>query len=263
MLKPAALNRDLTAILLGTPGRRTELRSAIRKLRPEIEKYVRVVAEDFTGTGELGNVSADLAIVLGGDGSILRAGRQMGARQLPVLGVNLGRLGFLADVQPDDLAASFTAIAAGEFRVVDHLMLRCELLDANGKVLAGELGLNELAILGGPPFSIQEIDLYVDGELAASYSCDGLIISTPVGSTAHNLSAGGPIVRKDLSAVVISAISPHTLTVRPVVDNADRVFELVVRRPNKSTSRSLTAKCWGPSPRNSVSGSAALSRFSK
>jgi NAD+ kinase len=245
MLTPAAPNRDLKAVLLGSPGRRTELRSAIRKLRPEIEKHVRVVAEDFTGGGELTGLDADLAIVLGGDGSILRAGRQMGSAQLPVLGVNLGRLGFLADVQPEDLASAFQAIAVGKFRLVDHLMLRCELRDENGKVLAAELGLNELAILGGPPFSIQEIDLYVDGELAASYSCDGLIISTPVGSTAHNLSAGGPIVRKDLSAVVISAISPHTLTVRPVVDNADRVFELVVRRPNKSTSAVVDGKVLG------------------
>lgn len=245
MLTPAATNRDLRAILLGTPGRRPELRSAIRKLRPEIDQYVRVVAEDFTGEGELAGLDADLAIVLGGDGSILRAGRQMGARQLPVLGVNLGRLGFLADVQPEDLAVAFRALAEGQFRLVDHLMLRCELRDRTGKLLASELGLNELAILGGPPFSIQEIDLYVDGELAASYSCDGLIISTPVGSTAHNLSAGGPIVRKDLSAVVISAISPHTLTVRPVVDHADRVYELIVRRPNKSTSAVVDGKVLG------------------
>lgn len=245
MLTPAAPNPDLKAVLLGTPGRRTELRAAIRKLRPEIEKYLQVVAEDFTGGGELQGLEADLAIVLGGDGSILRAGRQMGARQLPVLGVNLGRLGFLADVQPIDLASALEAIAAGKFRLVDHLMLRCELLDGHGTVLASELGLNELAVLGGPPFSIQEIDLYVDGELAASYSCDGLIISTPVGSTAHNLSAGGPIVRKDLSAVVISAISPHTLTVRPVVDHADRLYELVVRRPNKSTSAVVDGKVLG------------------
>ncbi len=245
MLVPAAENHHLRAILLGTPGRRTELRSAIRKLRPEIDQHVQVVAEDFAGNRDLTEVEAELAIVLGGDGSILRAGRQMGLRQLPVLGVNLGRLGFLADVQPEDLGAAFEALAAGRFRLVDHIMLQCDLFSGDGKLLASEIGLNELAILGGPPFSIQEIDLYVDSELAASYSCDGLIISTPVGSTAHNLSAGGPIVRKDLAAFVISAISPHTLTVRPVVDTADRVFELVVRRPNKSTSAVVDGKVLG------------------
>ncbi len=98
------------------------------------------------------------------------------------------------------------------------------------------LSLNEVAILGGPPFSILEIDLYVDSELATTYSCDGLIISTPVGSTAHNLSAGGPILQKTLQAVVISPISPHTLTMRPVVDSAERTYAMVVREPRDATS---------------------------
>jgi NAD+ kinase len=80
------------------------------------------------------------------------------------------------------------------------------------------------------------VDLYIDGELATTYSCDGLIISTPVGSTAHSLSTGGPILRKNLQAFVISPISPHTLTVRPLVDAADRVYEAVVREPNETTS---------------------------
>jgi NAD+ kinase len=98
------------------------------------------------------------------------------------------------------------------------------------------LGLNETAIFGGPPFSMVHLELYVDAELATTYSCDGLIVSTPVGSTAHSLSTGGPILRKDLQAFVISPISPHTLTVRPVVDSADRVYEMVAREANPSTT---------------------------
>jgi NAD+ kinase len=90
--------------------------------------------------------------------------------------------------------------------------------------------------LGGPPFDILDVDLYVDSELVTTYSCDGLIVSTPVGSTAHSLSAGGPILRQDLQAFVISPISPHTLTNRPVVDTADRVYELVVGSPHQGTS---------------------------
>ncbi len=125
-----------------------------------------------------------------------------------------------------------------EFRLIDHLMLRCRIF-RDGETLIDQLGLNELAVLSGPPFSIQYIDLYVDGLLATSYACDGLIISTPVGSTAHNLSAGGPILRKNLEAFVISPINPHTLTVRPVVDRADRIYELVVRGENESTSAVL------------------------
>ena len=91
-------------------------------------------------------------------------------------------------------------------------------------------------MLAGPPFAILDIDLYVDSELATTYSCDGLIISTPVGSTAHSLSAGGPILRKDLQAFVISPISPHTLTKRPVVDSAERVYEMEVREPHAGTT---------------------------
>jgi NAD+ kinase len=106
----------------------------------------------------------------------------------------------------------------------------------NGQTICQRLSLNEVAVLGGPPYSILEIDLYVDAELATTYSCDGLIISTPVGSTAHNLSAGGPILHKTLPAVVISPISPHTLTMRPVVDRADRTYAMVVREPREATS---------------------------
>ena len=93
-----------------------------------------------------------------------------------------------------------------------------------------------MAVHGGPPFSLMDVDLYVDSELVTTYSCDGLILSTPVGSTAHSLAAGGPILRKDLQAMVIMPISPHTLTNRPVVDSADRLYEMVVARPDPETS---------------------------
>ena len=98
------------------------------------------------------------------------------------------------------------------------------------------MGLNETALHSGPPFSLLEVDLYVDSELVTTYSCDGLIVSTPVGSTAHSLSAGGPILRKDLEALLVMPISPHTLTNRPVVDSADLVYEMVVDHPNPETS---------------------------
>jgi NAD+ kinase len=162
----------------------------------------------------------------------------MGDQQIPVLGVNLGKLGFLADTQPRHLASALRSIETGDFELFNHLMMRCQIKSA-GVVVHDEIGLNELAVLAGPPFAMQYIDLYVDGHLATSYRCDGLIVSTPIGSTAHSLSAGGPILRKDLQAFVISPISPHTLTMRPVVDSADRVFELVVRSPNETTSAVL------------------------
>jgi NAD+ kinase len=173
----------------------------------------------------------DLVVVLGGDGSILRAARWMGYDQLPVLGVNLGRLGFLADVPRDDALEALGEIAAGRFRLVDHLMFETEVVRAGG-VVQTELGLNETSVLAGPPFTMIDIRLFVDGEPATTYRADGVIISTPVGSTAYNLSAGGPIVRKDLDAFVITPLNPHTLTNRPVVDSASRTLELVVPQPN-------------------------------
>ena len=99
-----------------------------------------------------------------------------------------------------------------------------------------QLGLNEAVIHAGTPFALINVDLYVDSDLVTTYSCDGLIVSTPVGSTAHCLSAGGPILRKHLQAFVVLPLNPHTLTMRPVVDSADCVYEMVVERPNEGTS---------------------------
>jgi NAD+ kinase len=214
---------------------RPAARAEIERSRPLIEQYADIVAVDLDhDTGTLPH-AADLAIVFGGDGSILRAAHRMGDSQIPVLGVNLGRLGFLADIMPGQLEEALPAICAGQCRVVDHLMFQCQVI-RDGRPLVTSLGLNEVAILAGPPFAILDVQLYVDSELATTYSCDGLIISTPIGSTAHSLSAGGPILRNDLEAFVISPISPHTLTNRPVVDAADRTYELVVPRPHAGTS---------------------------
>jgi NAD+ kinase len=226
----------MRAMILGFRGRPGVLEEAER-LRPVIERYAQVVAFDFTGQADLNAVSADLAIILGGDGSILRAAHQMGQRQVPVLAVNLGRLGFLADLSPEELPSILEQIAAEglEGRVIEHLMFECRVY-REGAMLAEQLGLNEVVVQTGPAFTMVDIDLYIDSEWVTTYSGDGLILSTPVGSTAHSLSAGGPILRKDLQALVISPISPHTLTNRPVVDSADRVYELVVAKAEPGTA---------------------------
>ena len=221
-------------LLLGAAARGDVLKAA-QRLRAAIERHVDVVLADFEGRQELSLVQADLAIVMGGDGSILRAASQMGHVQLPVLGVNLGKLGFLAGIPPDDLLDVLPDVCAGRCRVVEHLMFYCE-VKRGDQLVAQRLGLNETAILAGPPYSILEVDLYVDSELVTTYSCDGLIVSTPVGSTAHSLSAGGPILQKNLQAFVICPLSPHTLTVRPLVDTADHRFEMVVERPHAKTA---------------------------
>jgi NAD+ kinase len=214
----------------------TQAAAQVERLRATIEKHAEIAIWDLGFTADLSHVDADLAVVLGGDGSILRAAHQMGYRQVPVVGVNLGKLGFLADLSPDEFMAAFGQICGTSPRVVEHLMLNCRLERPNTTESDGHLGLNEVCILGGAPFAMLDVHLYVDAELVTTYSCDGLIVSTPVGSTAHSLSAGGPILRKDLQAFVISPISPHALTNRPVVDSADRIYELVVPRPHAGTS---------------------------
>ncbi len=229
----AARVRRPRAYLLGS-GDKPNLREEATRLRPAVEEHLEIVLTDFEYQQDLSQVAADLAVVMGGDGSILRAVLQMQERQIPILGVNLGKLGFLASVSPVELPIVLPEVACGEARVVEHLMFRCTIL-RGGQPVAETLGLNEVAIFAGPPFAMLNVDLYVDAELATTYACDGLIVSTPVGSTAHSLSAGGPILRKTLSAFVISPICPHTLTVRPVVDTADRVYEIVVPQPNEGT----------------------------
>lgn len=219
--------------ILGVPGRQS-VRTELNRLRPSIAQHAEIVAEDLEFNLDFNQIDVDLVIVLGGDGSILQAARQMETKQVPVLGVNCGRLGFLAAIAPDEFLSTWPKVCRGELQIVNHLMLRTTLF-RDGKARATQVALNEVAVLGGPPYRVLEMDLFADGDLATHYRCDGLIIATPVGSTAHNLSAGGPILRRTLQAVVISPISPHTLTYRPLVDSADTVFELRVTEPNDST----------------------------
>lgn len=220
-------------VIMGTPDR-DRVRSELERIRPVVADRAEIVAEDLSFSYEFAGVDLDLVIVLGGDGSILQTARQMGTNQTPVLGVNCGGLGFLAALSPDDFLNAWSDVVEGNFKIVDHLMLRVRHV-RHGEVIGEQLGLNEAAILGGPPYRILDIDLYADDHLATRYRCDGLIVATPVGSTAHNLSAGGPILRRHLQAIVVSPISPHTLTYRPFVDSADTRLELAVTEPDGST----------------------------
>lgn len=221
-------------IVLGA-GNLKRVADVAQQVRQQVEQHAELVAWDMTLQQDLSQVTADLAVVLGGDGTMLRAAHQMGSRQVPVLGVNLGKLGFLADVSPDAFAECWQDVCQGRYRIKNCLMFQCD-VQRDGKVIHTQLGLNEAALQTGVTFKMLEVDLYVDSEWVTTYSCDGLIVSTPVGSTAHNLSTGGPILRQDLRAFVISPISPHTLTVRPVVDSAERVYEMVVPQPHSGSS---------------------------
>jgi NAD+ kinase len=217
-------------------ARRPGVTEEAKRLLPFLEQHAEVVVFDLAQQVDLAAHEADLTLVLGGDGAILRAARQMGYRQVPVLGINLGRLGFLADLSPDELRACFPSVARGQYRVTEHLMFECQVCEEAAPTPRSFLGLNEVALLTGPPFSMIELDLAIDDEAVLRYSGDGLILSTPVGSTAHSLSAGGPILSQELPAFVLTPICPHTLTNRPLVDSADKEYVLTVRRAPPSAT---------------------------
>lgn len=220
-------------IVLGN-GSRPGVAEAAERMLPLVRRHLDVAAVDMFQKLDLAHVEADLVLVLGGDGAMLRAARQMGYRQRPVLGLNLGKLGFLAELNPEDLEDALPRLVAGEFAVTQHLMFEVELKSPTE--VRTFLGLNEMVAYADPPLQLVELALSIDGEPVATMSGDGLILSTPIGSTAHNLSAGGPILRQDLHAFVVTPLCAHTLTYRPLVDRADRRYHIrLVSHTTKAT----------------------------
>jgi NAD+ kinase len=222
-------------------GHRPGVREEAERLLPFLRQHCEVVVFDLFQEKDLSGLSADFALVFGGDGSIIRAARQLGYNQVPVLGVNLGKLGFLADLGCDEFRHCFSQVVAGAYCVSRHIMLECIVTETPTEPGAPAdsrtfLCLNEVVIHAGPPFQLIDLDLEVDGETVSRFSGDGLILSTPVGSTAHSLSAGGPILGQELDAFVITPICPHTLTNRPLVDSADKTYTIVVRRASAGTT---------------------------
>jgi NAD+ kinase len=213
--------------VLGT-ALRAGVKEEAERLMPFLKSHCEVCLFDLSQQQDLKDIQADVALVLGGDGAILRAARQMGYRQTPVLGVNLGKLGFLADLSPEDVRTCFPRVVRGEYRVTRHLMFEC-VAKIDGQIRTF-LGLNEVAIHGGPPFHLIDLDLSIDNEMVTRFTGNGLILSTPIGSTAFNLSAGGPILGQELDAFVITPVCPHTLTSRPVVESGQKTFIIDVRQ---------------------------------
>ena len=177
---------------------------------------------------ELG-ARCDLVIVVGGDGSMLNAARALVDHDVPVLGVNRGRLGFLIDISPNDLEHSLAPVLDGKFREESRFMLSFEVI-RDGKVIPGCSALNDIVLHPGTAAQMIEFELFVNGEFVNSQQSDGLIVATPTGSTAYSLSAGGPIMHPSLNALVLVPMYPHTLSSRPLVVNADSEIRLDVMR---------------------------------
>lgn len=218
-------------LVLGN-AHRQGVKEEAERLLPFLRSQCDVIIYDLLQSEDISNIDADIALVLGGDGAILRAARQMGYHQIPVLGVNLGKLGFLADLSPEEVRTVFPSVTQGQYQITRHLMFECIVSHQDHDDTY--LGLNEVTIQTGPPFPLVAIDLMIDGATVSQYNADGLILSTPVGSTAHNLSAGGPILGQELSAFAITPICPHSLTSRPLVDSAEKEYMLNIQSDSTS-----------------------------
>lgn len=174
---------------------------------------------------------SDLVIVLGGDGTILNAARSLVDYQTPILGVNLGRLGFLADVSPDEIPASLEKILRGQFREEQRSLLHAQILREQQVIMQSD-ALNDVVAHKSEVARMIEVDAYIDGQFLNAYRADGLIIATPTGSTAYALSGGGPIIHPTLETVVLVPICPHSLTHRPIVLSAASEITILLSDPN-------------------------------
>lgn len=185
-------------------------------------------AETFMGC----NFDADFAVSMGGDGTLLKTASHVRQKQIPILGVNMGRLGFLADVSADAIDETIDAIYRGDYSVEDRALIHVE---TNGEPIEGyECALNDVSILKRDSASMISIRASINGEYLTTYQADGLIVSTPTGSTAYSLSNGGPIIVPRTGVMLMTAVAPHSLNVRPIVLPDTAQIELTV------TSRSHT-----------------------
>lgn len=162
---------------------------------------------------------ADMVLSIGGDGTFLKAASRVGERNIPILGINTGRLGFLADVSPEEMEETFDDIYNEDYRIEDRSVLQ---VTCNEQELKGyPFGLNEIAVLKRDSSSMISIHTSINGAYLTTYQADGLVVATPTGSTAYSLSIGGPIIVPHSNTIAITPVAPHSLNIRPIVINDD------------------------------------------
>jgi NAD+ kinase len=201
---------DLKAVLehvaLSAPHRGITLYS-----EPRLEPFWNHPVTSFEG------VDLDALLTFGGDGTLLRGARLLGARETPILGVNLGRVGFLTTATRETLDPALDALVSGHYQIERRQALRAAIRDPEGETRATQMAVNDVAVHKGGVARVIRVNVYIQGENVGPYSADGIIVATPTGSTAYSLSAGGPIVVPGVEAMVITPIAAHTLAVRALV----------------------------------------------
>jgi len=186
----------------------------------------------------IGNSGAEFALVLGGDGTLLASARAVAPAGIPILGVNLGSLGFLTEVPLGEIYDALEAVHNRRCTIEQRSMLSCQ-LKRNGNCAAHYTALNDAVVTKSALSRLASIDLYLDSQFVSNYKADGIIISTPTGSTAYSLAAGGPILMPSVEGLVISPVCPHSLTHRPLVINDTLSIELVIKSAGEEAFLSI------------------------
>ena len=184
---------------------------------------------DFASIGE----RADLAIVLGGDGTMLNAARQLARFRVPLVGVNQGRLGFMTDIARSDMLSSMEDLLAGKFSPESRMLLDAEVL-RDGKTMVSNLALNDVVVDKGAIGRMIEFELFIDGQFIYNLRSDGLIVATPTGSTAYSLSANGPILHPQVAGIALVPLCPHALSNRPILVGDRNEVEIRIIHANDS-----------------------------
>src|ERR687890_2187701 len=224
-------------------GRGIGVAGGPRLQRERIEATTGCTVEAL-GHDELVRV-ADLIVVLGGDGTMIGAARLVGDAETPVHGVNFGTLGYLADFTVEEMLPALELVLAGDYTLDRRLMLSAT-VERGGKRQMHDRVLNDVVISKSALARIVEIETYIDRKFVNVFRADGLIISTPTGSTAYNLSAGGPVIYPSMGAVAITPICPHTLSNRPLVVPDDAEFELILKTPREEVALTLDGQVGMP-----------------
>ena len=205
----------------------TTLRDADRTVLVEQRTAAMMANSDVKSIDRSALAECDLVVVVGGDGSILGVARDLAHAEVPVLGINRGGLGFLADISPDQIETRLKDVLAGNFRLEVHFMLDHSVYRM-GEVVHNSSALNDIVVNSGSVTRMMDFQLFVNNEFVYEQRSDGLIVSTPTGSTAYALSAGGPIMHPQMDAIAIVPMFPHTLTSRPLVVSGDATISVVL-----------------------------------
>lgn len=176
---------------------------------------------------EMISAGTECIVVFGGDGTLLKAARELQQADIPFLGINVGRLGFLAGTEKDDVYEAMDKLMADDYNVEQRMMLSGDVV-RDGQIITNSVSLNDIVINRGGGLSILEFNIYVNGLPLNTYNADGLIVATPTGSTAYSMSAGGPIVKPSANLIVVTPVCPHTLNTRSIVLDSSDVVEVEV-----------------------------------